>query len=175
MSRQKVAVMAIVFTVGVVVGAWAAKKGIDSGLYVGRDKKEAASALLDVARKQAGEGSWERIGVARVLYLSGRKAEAQATFDELAGKKKPDAGDLIRIGRVYYQAGEWEKAKPMFERALKMESKDAPWLAEVGAYYNLHGDRAKAEEYFARSFAVEQDVWNTADAAGSYVGVTPVR
>lgn len=57
-----------------------------------------------------------------------------------------------------------------------MTRKDAPWLAEIGAYYNLNGDRAKAEEYFARSLALESDeVWSTADMAGSYVGVVPAR
>lgn len=175
MKRSPVFVMFVLFTLGVAVGAWAAKKGIDSSLFAGKEKKDAAASLLEVAKRQAGKGSWENIGVGRVYYLSGQHAEGQAIFDAVTSKK-PEAGDWIRIGRVYYQAGEWEKAKSAFDKALKMAPKDAPWLAEVGAYYNLQGDRATAEEMFARSLSYESDeVWNTADMAGSYVGVVPVR
>src|SRR3546814_168877 len=57
----------------------------------------------DLALEQAEDGSWERIGVARVYYLGGFKAEGQAIFDEvLAGKH--DDGDAYRIARVYREA-----------------------------------------------------------------------
>lgn len=175
MKKTNVLVLSAVFLLGTAVGAVAAKKGIDSSLYTGKDKKEAANALLGVAKTQAGKGSWERLGVARVYYLGGNKEEGQKIIDEVTSKK-PEASDWIRVGRIYYQAGEWDKAKEAFETTLKMAPKDAPWLAEIGSYYNLQGDRGKAEEYFARSFAIESDeVWSTADVAGSYVGVVPVR
>lgn len=175
MNRKTLLVMSLVFVLGVSVGAWAAKKGISSSLYVGKSKKEAAASLLEVARRQAGKGSWENIGVARIYYLGGMKGEGQAIIDSVTAKK-PEGGDWMRIGRIYYAAGEWSKAKAAFDTALKLEPKDAPWLAEVGAYYNLQGDRKTAEEMFARSFSLEPDeVWNTADIAGSYIGVTPDR
>ena len=44
-------------------------------------------ALLAVAKQQAGKGSWERIGVGRVYYLGGMKAEGQAIFDEVTGEE----------------------------------------------------------------------------------------
>jgi hypothetical protein len=38
----------------------------------------------------------------------------------------------------------------------------------------MRGDRARAEELFAKSFAKKPDeVWNTLNVAGSYVGVEP--
>jgi Flp pilus assembly protein TadD len=62
----------------------------------------------------------------------------------------------------------------MFAQALALEPRDAPWLAEVGAYYNLMGERAKAEELFDRSFQKQSDeVWQTANVAGSYLGLEP--
>jgi tetratricopeptide (TPR) repeat protein len=174
MTRRNTAVMAAVFSLGIAVGAVAAKKGIDPSLYHSKPKQEAGSALLELAKAQAGKGTWENIGVGRVLYLGGKKAEGQAIFDSVTAKKA-EGGDWIRIGRVYYEAGEWDKAKVAFDKALTMEPNDGPWLAEVGAYYNLKGDRAKAEEMFDRSFKAEIEVWNTANIAGSYLGVQPLR
>ncbi|MCM2314783.1 MAG: tetratricopeptide repeat protein [Thermoanaerobaculia bacterium] len=164
---------ALVFTLGLAVGAFAAKKGIDSSLFVGKEPKVAADALLEVAKTQAGKGSWERIAVGRVLYLSNRKAEGQTIFDEVTAKK-PEGSDWLRIGRIYLEAGEWDKAKGAFDKALAASPKDAPWMAEIGGHYNMKGDRARAEEYFAKSFSLESDeFWSTINVAGSYVGVKP--
>jgi len=175
MRSKSVMVMSLVFTLGIGVGAFAAKKGFDgSMLYRGKSKSEAGKNLLELAKKQAGKGSWERIGVGRVYYLSGQKAEGQAIFDAITSRKKVEGGDWMRIGKVYYEAGEWDKAKAAFDKVLQMNPEDEDWLAEIGAYYNLKGDRAKAEEYFARSFKIESNnSYNTAKAAGSYVGVVP--
>lgn len=163
----------LVFMLGATAGAFAAKKGIDSSLFKGKDPKAAADALLAVAKEQAGKGSWERIAVGRVLYLSGKKAEGQALFDEVTAKK-PEGSDWLRIGRVYWEAGEWDKAKAAFDKALALSPKDAPWMAEIGGYYNLKGDRATAEEMFSKSFSIESDeFWSTINVAGSYVGVKP--
>jgi Flp pilus assembly protein TadD len=165
--------LVVVFLFGVTAGALAAKKGLDSSLFTGKEPKAAADALLAVAKEQAGKGSWERIAVGRVLYLSGRKAEGQAIFDEVTAKK-PEGSDWLRIGRIYVEAGEWDKAKGAFDKALALSPKDAPWMAEIGGWYNLKGDRAAAEELFAKSFAIESgEFWNTVNVAGSYVGVKP--
>ncbi|MBV9495707.1 MAG: tetratricopeptide repeat protein [Acidobacteria bacterium] len=175
MNKRTVITIIAVFCLGIAVGAFARGKSMDTSIYHGKSKQEAAKALLDLARTQAGKGSWENIGVGRVYYLGGMKKEGQAIFDTVTAKKK-DAGDYIRIGRVYYDAGDWDKAKAAFDQALTMEPKDAPWLAEVGAYYNLKGDRAKAEEMFDRSYAAESgEVWATANIAGSYLGIQPLR
>ena len=170
--RQRNAVMiAVVFVLGIAVGAFAAKKGVDKMLYSGKDKKEAAAALLDLATSQAGKGSWENIAVGRVHYLGGDKAAGQAIFD---GIKKKEGSDWMRIGRIYVEAKEWDKAKEAFDQALQLEKKDAPWLAEVGGYYNMHGEREAAEEMFDRSFSIEsKEFWSTINIAGSYVGVKP--
>ena len=171
MKLRSMVLTVVVFVVGVAVG-FAARR-IDPSTYRGKSNQEAAKALLDVAKQQAGKGSWERIGVGRVYYLGGMKAEGQAIFDSVTSKK-PEAGDWFRLGRVYYQAGEWEKAQAAFDKALKMEPNNEKDLAEVGAYYMLKGDRAKAEEYFDRSFRAESgEVWATVSMAGSYLGVQP--
>ncbi len=147
------------FPGGLTVGAVARGKAIDASVYRGKPHAEAGKALLDLARSQAGKGSWENIAVGRVSYLAGMKADGQSLLN-VATSKKDDASDWIRIGRVYYDAKEWNKAFAAVERALQLKPKDAPWLAEVGAYYNLRGDRAKAEELFDRSFQQESDeVW----------------
>lgn len=164
--------LCFVFTLGIAAGAFG-KKGFDTSIYRGQDKKAAGLALLEVGRKQAGKGSWERIGVGRVYYLAGMKAEGQAIFDEVTSKK-PEPTDWWRIGRVYWEAGEWDKARTAFETSLAKNPKDDKGLAELGAYYLLKGDRAKAEELFDKSFNIESDeVWNTAMVAGGYLGVRP--
>ena len=172
-ARSAVMLMAV-FALGIAVGAFAAKaKKIDPNTYRGKSKKEAATALLAIAETQAGKGSWEQIGVARVYYAGGMKAEGQTIFDRV-GKKGEDS-DWMRIGRAYYDAGDWEKAKDAFQKTLAKNPKDGPWLAEIGAYYNLKGDRKTAEDLFDRSFAAENEVWQTANIAGSYIGVEPLR
>jgi tetratricopeptide (TPR) repeat protein len=174
MKKPAIAVAVTAFLLGAAVGSWAAKKMIEPGVYTGKPPQEAAAALLPIARQQAEKGSWENIFVGRVHYLSGQKAEGQAIFDAITGSKKVEAGDWIRIGRIYYEAGEWDKARTAFDRVQQMAPDDADWLAEIGAYYNLKGDRTKAEELFARSFKQDSNnVYNTAKAAGSYVGVVP--
>lgn len=166
--------LAVTFALGALAGVAGAKKaGVDPGLFQGKPPKDAAAALLTVARAQAEKGSWENIAVGRVYYLSGQKAEGQAIFDSVTGKKA-EGGDWIRVGRVYYEAGEWDKAKAAFDKVLQQSPKDADWLAEIGAYYQLKGDRAKAEELFKRSFDAESgSLYNTLRAAGSYLNVRP--
>jgi tetratricopeptide (TPR) repeat protein len=175
MKKSSIAIVAATFVLGTVVGAWAAKKAmIDPSVYSGKSPQEAAAALLPLARQSAEGGSWENIFVGRVLYLSGQKAEGQAIFDAITSRKKVEGGDWMRIGKVYYEADEWDKAKAAFDKVLQMNPKDEDWLAEIGAFYNLKGERAKAEEYFARSFKNDSNnVYNTAKAAGSYIGVVP--
>ncbi len=137
---------AVVFSAGLLAGWAAAKgKGIEPSVYQGKEAKQAGLALLQEAQVQAGDGSWERIGVGRVYYLSGDRAKGQALFDGVLAKK-PAKDDLQRIARVY---------------------------AEAGAYYNLNGNRSKAEEMFGLSLGKKSDVWNTLNAAGSYLGVKP--
>ncbi|HEX7152871.1 MAG TPA: tetratricopeptide repeat protein [Thermoanaerobaculia bacterium] len=175
MKLKSMALLTLVFTLGITVGAVAARRGVDSTRYRSKSKQEAALALLETAKKQAGKGSWEQIGVGRVYYLSGQKAEGQALFDAVTSKK-PEAGDWFRIGRVYREAGEWDKAKAAFDKALQMEKGDEKWLSEVGAYYNLEGDRETAERMFDQSYKIEtEDVWPTLNMASSYLGVEPQR
>lgn len=173
MKRNSVLTLALVFSLGIAAGALAAKRGVDPALYRGKSNKEAAQALLDLARQQAGKGSWERIGVGRVYYLGGMKDEGQAIFDEVTSKG-PEPTDWWRIGRVHWEAGEWEKAREAFEKSLAKNPEDDKGLAELGAYYMIKGDRAKAEELFEKSFRIHNDeVWNTSMIAGAYLGVRP--
>lgn len=172
MSWKRKALGVGIFAAGMAAGwLWAKGKDLDPALYRGRSPKEAAAALLVVAEEQAGKGSWERIGVGRVYYLSGDKARGQAIFDEVA--KKAERSDWDRIAKVYVEAGEWDKVEPILKK-LSADADDDSELALAGALYNLHGDRATAETLFERSFkAKSNDVWNTLEAAGSYVGVKP--
>ena len=170
--KTHVLVLASIFALGAAVG-YAAKKTNVQSLYVGAEPKAASSALLALAEEAAEDGSWENLGVARVVYLSGDKAAGQAMIDRWTGPKA-EGGEWIRAGRIYWEAGEWDKAKRAFDKVLQLEPKDANWLAEIGSYYMLKGDRAKAEELFNRSFAQESNaVWNLLRAASAYAGIQP--
>ena len=175
MKTKNVIALIIVFALGIATGVFARGKAIDPATYRGKSKQEAAKALLEVAKTQAGKGSWENIAVGRVFLAGGMKDEGRAMFESVTSKK-PEPSDWMRIGRAYYDAGDWDAAKDAFDKAVPKNSKDAAWLAEIGAYYNLKGDRARAEELFERSFAIESgEVWHTTNIAGSYVGVEPLR
>jgi tetratricopeptide (TPR) repeat protein len=168
-TRSAVALAAGLFVAGLGVG-YAAQKNSPT-LYHGKSKDDAARALIEMARAQAGDGSWERIAIGRILYLGGHRSEGQAVFDEiLAGKH--EGSDEFRIARVYREAGEWARAKPMFDRYAAEHPKDEKELADIGAYYLLNGDRATAETMFDRSF-VTSELWATISAAGAYLGVAP--
>jgi tetratricopeptide (TPR) repeat protein len=164
------AVAAGLFAAGIGVGMAAQK--LSPSLYQGKSKADAARALLDAARTQAGDGSWERIAIGRIYYLGGQKADGQALFDAiLAGKHEPS--DEFRIARIYREAGEWNRAKPIFDNYVARNPKDEKEIAEVGAYYLLAGDRAEAERLFDKSFAITPELWATIPAAGAYLGVVP--
>jgi tetratricopeptide (TPR) repeat protein len=161
------------FATGTGLATAAPKPRADASMYHGRDATEAGRALLDIALKQAGKGSWERIGVGRAYYLGGFRPEGQAIFDALLNGK-PDDSDVYRIARVYQEAGEWDRAKALFDRYLASNPEDEKALAEIGAYTLLHGDRARAEQLFDRSFQASPDeVWATLAAADAYLNVKP--
>jgi len=168
-TRTAVAVATALFCAGIGIG-WAATKNAPS-LYHGKSKEEAGLALVEAAKLQAGDGSWERIAIGRVLYLGGRKTEGQAIFDSILGGDHEDS-DEYRIARVYAEAHEWPKAKPLFDQFAAKNPKDEKGLAEIGAYYLLNGDRATAEDLFDRSFKTAE-LWATISAAGAYLDVPP--
>lgn len=166
----------IVFIFGLVAGAFARGKAIDPATYRGKSKTDAAKALLELAKTQAGKGSWENLAVARTSYIGGMKSDGQAIIDAVTSSKKVEGSDWMRVGEIYYDANEWQKARDAFDQAMRMEPKNASFFAEAGAFYNLKGDRAKAEELFDKAFALQSDeVWRTVDIAGSYLGVSPHR
>lgn len=165
--------MTTTFGLGLALGVAWAKKSVDESLYVGADPDAAAAALLALAEEHAGRGSWERIHVARVYFLSGNRERGQAIFDAIIDTKV-EASDWVRMGRVYHEAGDWESARQAFEKVVETDPEDEDWMAAIGAYYNLHGDRTRAEELFRMSFETDAtNDRNLANVAGSYVGVEP--
>lgn len=169
------AAIALLAVLGSALAAYAAKKNaVNASMFRDQEPSQAAAALLTAARAQAADGTWERIAVGRVLYLSGKKLEGQQIFDEVLGGKKVEPADWMRVARVYREAGEWAKAQPLFDKVIAASPKDEDWHAEVGAYYLLHGDRAKAEDLFARSFELDpENLYNTLRIASAYAGLPP--
>lgn len=174
MGKLGVTAAAVALLVAGIGIGYAAADKVAPAMYHGQSAQAAAAALAKVALVQAGaDGSWERIGVGRVYYLGGMKAEGQAIFDALLKGKHEDS-DEFRIARVYAEAGEWSKAKPLFDDYLTRNQDQEKDLAEVGANYLLNGDRAGAEKLFDRALKVEDDeVWVTIAMAGAYLGVRP--
>lgn len=171
--KQSSLVIVLVFLLGAVAGLVIAKKTtVNPNEYMDKSPEDAASALLNLGRSMAGNGSWQNIHLARVYFLSGKKDEGQAILDRVLDDD-PKGGDWIRAGRLYFQAGEWDKAAVAFDKTITLAPKDEDWLAEIGAYYNLHGDREKAEELFQKSFSLGPSLNNVLTVAGSYVNVTP--
>lgn len=143
-------------------------------IFAGKDPKAAGTAMLDVAMQLAEDGSWERIAVGRVWYLSGEKLRGQQIFDEVTSNRKVQASDWFRVGRVYFEAGEWAKAESAFDRALGMEPGDDSGMIEYGALANINKDRGKAEALFTKALTKKpREFWHWVGAGGSYFGVRP--
>lgn len=142
--------------------------------FQGKEQKAAGLAALETAERLAEGGSWERIGVGRVYYLSGDKARGQALFDAVAAGKV-EVSDWQRIGAVYEEAGEKDKAEAAFQKALAgMKPGDDTGQCEVGAFYIRNGQREKGEELLGKAFAKNpNDFWNHVRAAEAYLGVAP--
>ena len=163
--------------VGIMLGAALAMAGAKIGatpaLYQGKDVKNAAADLLQMAEQLSEDGSWELIAIGRVYYLSGDKERGETFFNRAVSKKAAES-DWRRIAAIYTEAKDYDKAISTLEKALVKSPKESKLFAELGAAYNLKGDRAKAEEMFAQSFANDpQSFWNTVNIAGSYRGVNP--
>ena len=171
MKRLNVVVACtICLAAGLGAGLWAGQaSGIDA--MRGKPPKEAALAALATAEKLAGKGSWERIAVGRVYYLSGEKAKGQAIFDAVTGEG-PQASDWQRIGEVYAEAGEKEKAGACFDKVFVKNKRDDVGLSEVGAWYIRMGEREKGEELIRQALAINaKEVWHYVRAAEAYVGI----
>ena len=167
-----VATLLVLFTA--VIAHAAKKNSVSPSVFQGKDPKQVVAALLELARAQAENGTWERIAVGRVHYLSGDKTEGQRIFDQVLLGGKAEDSDRVRIARVYVEAGEWPKAQPIFDAVLRNAKGDEDWHAEVGAYYLLNGDRETAERLFARSFELDPaNLYNTLRVASAYAGLAP--
>ena len=93
-------------------------------MYGAQAPQQAATALLEAARTQTDGGSWEEIGIGRVLYLGGRKAEGEVLFNAMLARTQATS-DVYRIAQVYIEATEWPKARPLLDRMLTMKEHDA--------------------------------------------------
>jgi tetratricopeptide (TPR) repeat protein len=162
------------FALGLGIGL-AAKDAKFPGIEAVRGKppKEAALSALAQAEVLAKNGTWERLGVARVYYLALDKAHGQAIIDKvMAGKI--NGSDLKRIGQIYADAGENERAEQMFNQAFAVDPKDDTGQGEVGAWYIRRGQREKGEDYLAKAFAKNPDeVWHYVRAAEAYTNLDP--
>lgn len=154
--------------------ALAASAVATKDLYQGKEPAVAGDSVLRVSLAQAGDGSWERLAVARAYYLGGQKETAQRLIDAVLSAK-PEASDYRRVLRIYGEAQEWDKVLATAEKLAAVAPKDGDDLAEAGAWTNLAGQREQAEALFARALAEKpKDVWVSAMIGGSYLGVTPL-
>lgn len=163
--------------IGLGVGVGFAAKPVGPGIQViqGKPDKEAGLAALAEAEQLAGKGSWERIAVGRVYYLSGDKVKAQTLFERVTGGK-PEASDWQRLGEVYAEGGDRAKAEQCFQKMLALDPKDDSGQAEVGAWYIRIGQREKGEELLAKALQKHPDeVWHYLRASEALLGVSPGR
>ena len=175
MTKSNVLCAVVAFALGATTVLIAKPKIVfdPKAFYAGKERKAAAAALLAEGERQAGDDSWQRIGVGRVAYLSGDKQKGEAAFASVLSGKVGKS-DLYRIATTYAAAAEWAKAKPLFEKAIAMDADDDSCMIRVACWFNINGERERAEQLFDKAFAKSPDsVWHYILAAGSYVGVEP--
>jgi tetratricopeptide (TPR) repeat protein len=145
--------------------------GIDA--VRGKPPREAALSALGIAETLAKDGTWERLGIARVYYLGLDKARGQELIDKvMAGKIK--GSDYQRVGQIYAEAGENERAEQLFTQALALDAKDDTGQAEIGAWYIRRGQREKGEQLLAQAFGRNpNEVWHYLRVAEAYMNLSP--
>lgn len=168
MKAHWIAAIALVGVVGTCAAAPKVKPvRTDTTMYAGKPPQQAATALIDAAKTQTEGGSWETIGIGRVLYLGGRKAEGEAVFQDVLARTQKTS-DVYRIAQVYMEAKEWAKAKPLLDRMLTMKDHDAGDVIRVAREYVEHKEFARAKPLFERFLAMND--WDEKEAAeiGAY-------
>lgn len=162
------------FCAGALFALAARKPKFDAAALAGKSDPEAAEMLLARALELAKDDTWERIGVARVYYLSGRKAEGQRILDSVLNSSRAQASDYFRAARVYQEAGDWALADRHYQIALQRSPGDPPWSAEYGAMLSLNGERDKGRRMALEVIEKEPgDTWNVIRAACAYANVRP--
>jgi tetratricopeptide (TPR) repeat protein len=161
--------VAVALAIGGMAGtAHAAKMArTASTMYSGQSPQQAAAALVEAAKSQTENGSWETIGVGRVLYLGGRKADGEAIFKALLDRTQKTS-DVYRIALVHIEAKEWAKAKPLLDRMLTMKEHDAGDVVRVARQYVEHGEFARAKPLFERFLAMDDYDEKEAAEIGAY-------
>lgn len=168
MKAYRIAACAALALVGAVGTAQAGKTTrTATSMYGGQAPQQAATALLEAAKSQAENGSWETIGIGRVLYLGGRKADGEAVFKALLDRTQKTS-DVYRIAQVYLEAKEWAKAKPLLERMLTMKEHDAGDVIRVARVYVDRGEFARAKPLFERFLAMDDYDEKEAAEIGAY-------
>jgi tetratricopeptide (TPR) repeat protein len=172
-SIPAIVLAAACLTLGFSVGYAARSKGPGITLIAGKPAKEAGMAALQEAERRAGKGSWELIGVARVYYLTGDKAKAQALLDQVTSAD-PGGSDWLRIAALYAEAGDNARAEEYFSKTIAAEPEEDRYLAEIGAWYIRAGQRDKGEALMAKAFAINsEEFWHYMRAAEALLGVAP--
>lgn len=156
MKEHLKAACAVLALAGVAGLAHAAPKPgrTDPAMYRGQAPQKAAAALLDVAKTQTEDGSWERIAIGRIYYLGGRKPDGEAMFKALLDRTEKTS-DLYRIAQVYAEAGEWPKARPLLDRMLTMKEADAGDVLRAARAYAEHREWARAKPLFEKFVAMD--------------------
>jgi len=148
----------------------AARSHVDPALYRGKEHKEAAHALLQLAERQAEDDTWGLIGVGRVYYLMGEKDRAEALFKRAVAQGDED--DIRRVAFVYAEAGEWERAAESMNRALARKGRDGQFQAETAAFLLRASKENDALRHLDEAFRLEpEEVWVTLAAASAFAGV----
>lgn len=126
---------------------------ITTEAYHGQAPQQAAGALLDAARGQTEDGSWEEIAIGRIYYLGGRRAEGEALFKAMLDRTQKTS-DVYRIARVYMEAGEWPRARPLLERMLTMKEADAGDVLRAARTFAQHKEWQRAKPLFEKFVAM---------------------
>ncbi len=132
-----------------------AASGPDLSIVRDKPSREAGFAMLADMRRLAGKDTSAVVATARIYYLVGEQATAEAMLEPVL--KKSDSGDLQDIGEMYAEAGETARADAIFRRVLAAEPKDDWGQIEMAAWYLRLGLRDQGEVLIARALARSPD------------------
>ncbi|HEX6929324.1 MAG TPA: tetratricopeptide repeat protein, partial [Gammaproteobacteria bacterium] len=120
-------------------------------LYAREGRLQWAEQAYREAARRDPDDTVSREGLAMVLKLTGRRAQADAILAKLAHERRDNPFFYYVQGEEAYDAGDWDQAIRSFRKAIHLRPDlDRPYFGLAKTYFRM-GERDNAKAYLRRA------------------------